>query len=199
MTKGIFAGLVFVGILSAVFSVLAPIHEIWHWLAAFLQGVHATMSWSRTYIDTDKVGLFIGFAGMYGEITVLTLLFLKLTQKNLYGLAVYLYGYTLSYIAIAILYILGIFTPVDIEIMMENCNHLVVNAIFYGWMVYLFLALLIQTLVIREFREDFLGVGTTYHNRKVFEGAKSIVENDKKERENDKIRENRYKPLTLVK
>jgi len=198
MTKGIFAGLVFVGILSAVFSLLAPIHEIWHWLAAFLQGVPATIGWSRTYIDTDKVGLFIGFAGMYGEITVLTLLFLKLTQKNLYGLAVYLYGYTLSYIIISLFYILGIFTPVDIEVMMGNCNHFAVNAIFYGWMVYLLLALLVQTLVIREFREDFLGVGTTYHNRKVFEGAKSIVENNKKERENDKIRENRYKSLTLV-
>jgi len=43
-------------------------------MAAFLSGVDATMGWDMTYIALDEITLFIGYAGMFGGITVLTLM-----------------------------------------------------------------------------------------------------------------------------
>ncbi len=199
MTKGIFASIIFIGIVSAVFGVMAPLHEVWHWLVAFLQGVDATMGWDVTYMDTSQAGLFIGYAGLYGEIITLALIFFKLIQKNHFAWATYFLGYSTSFIIVILSMRFLNFTPIDIEVMLGNCNKIAVYGVFYVWVAMYALILLAQYLTVWEFKEDFFDLGDTYHNKKVVRGAKSLIEQYEKSLESNKNREIRYKPLTLVK
>ncbi|RLF64006.1 MAG: hypothetical protein DRN30_05905 [Thermoplasmata archaeon] len=194
MTKGIFGSIIFIGIVSAVFGVMAPLHEIWHWLAAFLQGVDATMAWDVTYMDTSQAGLFIGYAGMYGEIITLGLIFFKLVQKKHFAWATFFLGYSTSFIIAILLVIFTDFLPIDLEVMLGNCNKVAVYGVFIVWVGLYGLVLLGQYLTVWEFRGEFLGIGSSNRSRRLVEGVKRI----KKEHEDAEIRENRYKPLTLV-
>jgi len=103
MKTSTFLIVLFIGIVSAIIGVLSPIHEIWHWLAAILSGVDATMAWDVTYITLEDVTLFIGYAGMFGEIAVLTLMLFWATYKKHYFIASWVFGYSLSYSLIVIM------------------------------------------------------------------------------------------------
>ena len=67
MKKGIFVGILFIGIISAFFAVLGPLHEIWHWIYATLSGIDARMGWGVTYMDLSNLNLATAFAGMFGD------------------------------------------------------------------------------------------------------------------------------------
>ena len=66
-------------------------------------------------------------------------------------------------------------------------------------MTYHGFTLLIQGLVVWEFRGEFLGIGSSNHNRRLVEGVKRLKKRQEEQIKNDKIGEIRYKPLTLVK
>lgn len=195
MKKGIFTSLIFIGIFSAILMVLSPVHEFFHWLAAFMQGVPATMSWTVTYIDTDKVGLFIGYAGMFGETITFLFLFFKLVQKKHFMLATYIFGYSLSYLILIPLVLFAGYVPIDLEVMLANCNNLAVYGVFYLWIAIYAITILMQILTIIEFRDKFFKGTISYLARKTRE---KIAYLDKKEEQNSNNGENRYKPLTLV-
>lgn len=192
MKKRIFAGLVFLGIVSAVIGVISPIHEVWHWLTALLSGVDATMGWDVTYIDHSKVSLFIGFSGMVGEILILTFLVLWLPYKKFYKLTAWIFGYSLSYVAIVWFVAVDIFIPLDLEVMLENYSSGIVYTIWYVFVLYYSLATIVQITTIRSYKKQMFIKKTSRY-------AKRVAANLEHIRNGGRIGEKLYKPLTLVK
>jgi len=191
MKKELFVVLVVLGVVSAVFSVLGPIHEVWHWLAALLSGTKATMNWDQTYIYGD-VSLFIGFAGMFGEIAVLTVGVFWSMYKKWHGLAAYLHGYSLAFLLATVLILGGVIVPTDFTVMLENYSHSTVYAGFYIYIVYLSILLSSQFFIIRYHKKEIFVKKTSYMAKQCKKKLESL-------RNSEHIGENRYKPLTLVK
>lgn len=189
MKKGMFVGLILAGVISAVFGVLAPLHEIWHWLAAFLLGVEARIGWDITYITISEVTLFIGFAGMFGEITILTLLMIKLASMKYFKLSLYIFGYSASYIIALVSFLFLGFVPIDIEVMLGNYDKWIVYSIFGVFMFYYIFVLLLQIITINCFKTSIFP--------ELF--AKRVQEKLNYIEKKAKAEENKYKPLTLVK
>ncbi len=191
MKKGMFVGLVFLGVVSAIFAVLGPIHEIWHWIAAVLSGVDADIGWTVTYISIPDVTLFIGYAGVFGEITSLTLIFLWLMYKKHFKLASWIFGYSLSYIIIITVMALDIFVPLDLVVMLENYSKTTVYSIWYIFVFYYGLATAVQILTLAHYKSEIF-------ERKTSNYAKKVAKNIKHIQNGGVIGEKLYKPLTLV-
>ncbi|MEA1911231.1 MAG: hypothetical protein U9N32_06085, partial [Spirochaetota bacterium] len=114
---------------------------------------------------------------------------LKLASKKYYKLSVYIFGYTASFSIIIAFFFLGMFVPTDIEVMYGNYNNTIVNLIFYVWMLYYACAMWLQIMYIIYYKTDFFPHLYVDNVIKSLENLDKSVEN----------RENRYKPLTLVK
>ena len=154
MSKKMFASLIIVGMLSDVFAVLAPLHEIWHVLASLFYGYLPQMHWGWTELASQNHTLPVCFAGIYGEALTLTVLFIVFFQKKHYMIATYLLGYLLPMSLIIIFSPTGLFM-IDIEKALEIASAGTVQMIYDVWKVYYFILLSIP-------------IGIIIHNSRVF-------------------------------
>ena len=190
MTKVKFALLVIAGVISCVFSVLAPIHELGHIIAAFLSGVSATMNWATTNIVLSEVTLFIGYAGMFTEITVFTILFFLAIKYKHYNTAIYLFGYVSSYTIIIASY--KSFVPLDLQVMLENYSSDIVYIVFFFFSVYFLFAMSIMMTTIYYNK-------TAIFERKISKTAQKMIDNINLRQKGVDFRGIGDRPLTLVK
>ncbi len=191
MGKSGFTWMVIIGIGACMLSVLGPLHEVWHLLASLLSGTHATMTWDTTYIYGD-VTYFIGYAGMYGEILTLTVLFFFALGKGKYKTAIFLFGYSTTFGVILLPSMLLGFIPVDLQLMIRDNNKEIVYLILYIWIAYYSFFMLFQVASIYTFwNQIILG-----ERKMMIKGAKNRI----KQFKNMPIGgENRQNRLTLVK
>ncbi len=151
MKKGIFVGLVFIGILSSVFAVLGPIHESFHWITATLSGVHSTMHWTYLSIADSNMTIPIAFAGMFGEIITLTVLFWFFSRRGKYKIATYLFGYMAAFSLVAIFSKTGTFM-MDIDAALGIASAALVQLLYNLWRAMYFCLLIYQigTIILKR-------------------------------------------------
>jgi len=173
------------GTVAAIYGVLAPVHEFWHWLFAILSGQEATMHWSGTYIYGD-ISIWTAFAGMYGEVTVWSIVIFRALKKRRYWLSAFLYGYLGAFALGSILYYTGQMDIIDLDVAVKAAGQGWTNIFFGIYNIYLASMLIVQ------------GYGIIWAiNRKAY--FKRVQKNLKNLDKIAEIRENGYKPLTLVK
>lgn len=151
MKKGIFIGLIFLGMLSAIFAVLGPIHEIWHYLVATLSGANSTIHWTYLSIADSNMTIPIAFAGMYGEIITLTVLFWFFSRRGKYKIATYLFGYMAAFSLVAIFSKTGTFM-MDIDAALGIASAALVQLLYNLWRTMYFCLLIYQigTIILRS-------------------------------------------------
>jgi len=110
-------------------------------------------SFSVTYIAIPDVSLFIGYAGIFGEIAVLTLMLFWLTSKGYFKLAIWIFGYSLSYIFIILFVYFKMFTPTDLKAMLENYSSGTVYTVWYLFVLYYSFATLLQIVTLHYYRK----------------------------------------------
>ncbi len=118
MKRSTYYALGFIGFLISLSPIFSPIHEVWHWLFAVLSGRHATMAWTRVYMDFDDMTLAIVYAGIYGEVLISVLAFRFFLKRKYYDLSVIMYGYFFKFIYMILFSLINV-QQIDIEIAKE--------------------------------------------------------------------------------
>ena len=177
--------MMFLGFLSAVFSVLGPVHESWHWLFATLSGQHAVIHWDYTMVD-GTVNLATAFAGMFGEVTTWTVVYFLAMHKGFFKTAAYLHGYIASFLFVAIFYYIGVFPVADLAVATQNYGSGITNVVYGIFNLYLLCAVIVE----------FYGLNYITSNKILLKGAQNRI----KEAENSiNTGKKEYPMLTLVK
>ncbi len=87
----VFVFLFGIGFFAADHNVLAPIHEMWHFIIARITGSYSRIvSWNSTTVGKSNYAITI--AGFYGELFTFIILSLLFNYKNKYKLMAFFMG-----------------------------------------------------------------------------------------------------------
>jgi len=181
--------LLVLGWLTSAFNIVAPIHEMFHWLAAILSGVPASIiGWSRIAIY-GRATLFIGFAGMTGEVLLVTAIFYLAIRKEHRTFANYLYGYNLGYLTVITSHIIKEEYILDVSMMIKDNPGTDVMSYYYVWF---FLYLVLMAILGEKLYSENKRKITSLYGKRAIKNLNNYENALKTEQKT-------YKPLTLVK